>query len=346
MTKYLVSIVGASGYTGSELVRMLINHPNVTINQLIAGRAAGKEFTEVFAQFVGYDLPKVKSVDEASFEKGEIVFCALPHGTSQEVIASLPEYVKIIDLSADFRMQDITLYEEVYGLKHQAAHLQKEAVYGLSEVNRAAIKDSRLIACPGCYPTSIQLPLYPLLKNALIVPSNIIADSKSGTSGAGRGEKQAFLYCEVNEDFKPYAIASHRHAPEIEHNLKLLTGQDIALTFTPHLVPMMRGIVSTIYVELKAGVATKQLKEAMEEQYKDEPFVHLLKEGDIPSIRHVRGSNRCVMNIFEDRVQGRAIIVSAEDNLIKGASGQAIQNMNIILGLDEKNGLQAVPIYP
>lgn len=346
MHKQPVSIIGASGYTGSELVRMLINHPYVYIRNLVASRAAGKDFKQVFPSFVAYELPAIKKLEDIQFEDGEIVFCCLPHGTSQEIIKDLPEYVKIIDLSADFRMHDIALYEETYNLKHQAVELQKQAVYGLSEINRDKIKNTRLIACPGCYPTSMLLPLYPLIKNNLINPKNIIADSKSGTSGAGRAEKQAFLYCEVNEDFKPYGIATHRHTPEVEHVLHSLTGVDIALTFTPHLVPMMRGIISTIYIEMREGESRESLKKALEQQYKGERFVVVLEGDEVPSIKHVRGSNYCVMNIFADRVKNRAILVAAEDNLIKGSSGQAIQNMNILMGWDEKTSLEMVPIFP
>ncbi len=346
MHKQPVSIIGASGYTGSELVRMLLNHPHIYIKNLVASRAAGKTFKEVFSSFVAYDLPAIKKLEDTEFEEGEIVFCCLPHGTSQEIIKNLPEYVKIIDLSADFRMQDIELYEETYKLKHQAVELQKQAVYGLPELNRDNIKNTRLVACPGCYPTSMILPLYPLIKNNLINPNNIIADSKSGTTGAGRAEKQAFLYCEVNEDFKPYGIATHRHAPEVEHVLHELTDVNIALTFTPHLVPMMRGIISTIYVEMQVGQNIDNLKQALEKQYENEKFVVVLQDDEVPSIKQVRGSNYCVMNIFKDRVKNRAILVAAEDNLIKGASGQAIQNMNIMMSWDEKTGLEMVPIFP
>ncbi len=346
MQKQSVSIIGASGYTGSELVRMLINHPHIYIRNLIASRAAGKLFKKVFSSFAAYDLPAIKKLKEVTFEEGEIIFCCLPHGKSQEIIQSLPNTVKIIDLSADFRMQDIQLYEAIYGKKHQAVELQKQAIYGLSELCREEIKKARLIACPGCYPTSLLLPLYPLIKQNLIDPQNIIADSKSGTSGAGRAEKQSFIYCEVNEDFRPYAIATHRHAPEVEHILNLLTHKEIALTFTPHLVPMMRGIISTIYVQMHEGKNKTDLKKALTEQYKDENFVNILEDDEVPSIKHVRGSNYCVMNIFEDRIKNRAILVSAEDNLVKGASGQAIQNMNIMMGWDEKLGLEMVPIFP
>ncbi len=346
MQKQSVSIIGASGYTGSELVRMLINHPHIYIRNLVAARAAGKDFKDVFSSFVAYDLPPIKKLEDVTFEEGEIVFCCLPHGTSQEVINGLPDYVKIIDLSADFRMHDIGLYEKTYGLKHQAPHLQEQAIYGLSELNRNKIQKARLIACPGCYPTSIILPLYPLIQQGLINPKNIIADSKSGTSGAGRADKQAFIYCEVNEDFRPYAIANHRHAPEIEHVLTDLTQTEVALTFTPHLVPMMRGIISTIYLDVKEGISRNTLKNALIKQYENENFVIVLEDDEIPSIKHVRASNYCVMNIFEDRIKNRMILVCAEDNLVKGSSGQAIQNMNIMMGWDEKLGLEIVPIFP
>lgn len=344
--QYPASIIGASGYTGSELIRLLISHPYVYIKQLVASRAAGKKIEDIFCQFTGYDLPEVINFDQATFEKGEIVFCALPHGTSQEVIKSLPEDVIIIDLSADFRLQDPLLYQQTYGAPHIAMELQQKAVYGLSEINRQAIKNTHLVACPGCYPTASITPLYPLVKGGLINAQNIIIDAKSGTSGAGRAEKQDFLFCEVNEDLRPYAIAKHRHAPEIEHQLTLMTNKNVQVSFTPHLIPMMRGIITTIYIELAANHNIQDLRNAWQDAYAQEPFILLLDGEKIPSIKHVKGTNRIAMNLFKDRLENRAILVAAEDNLVKGSSGQAIQNMNIIMGFDEKLMLETLPILP
>ncbi len=344
--QYPASIIGASGYTGSELIRLLISHPYVYIKQLVAARAAGKYIDDIFCQFSGYDLPKIIELKQANFEPGEIIFCALPHGTSQKVIKSLPEDTIIIDLSADFRLQDPMLYQQIYGAKHIALELQKKAVYGLPEINRHAIKNTNIIACPGCYPTASITPLYPLIKDNLINAKTIIIDAKSGTSGAGRAEKQDFLYCEVNEDLRPYAIAKHRHAPEIEHQLALMTGQNVKVSFTPHLIPMMRGIVTTIYVELAANHNVQDLRHSWQEAYQNEPFILRLDDEKIPSIKHVKGTNRIAINLFADRLENRAILVAAEDNLVKGASGQAIQNMNILMGFDEKLMLETLPILP
>lgn len=340
------TIIGASGYTGSELIRLLIAHPYIYIKQLVAARAAGKQIDDIFCQFTGCDLPKIIGFEQAVFEKGEIIFCALPHGTSQEVIKSLPKDAIIIDLSADFRLQDPMLYEQTYGAPHIAMELQQKAVYGLCEINRKAIKNTNIIACPGCYPTASITPLYPLIKNNLINPQNIIIDAKSGTSGAGRSEKQDFLFCEVNEDLRPYAIAKHRHAPEIEHQLAIMTNQNVQVSFTPHLIPMMRGIITSIYVELAANQNIQNLHQSWQETYKNEPFILLLDDEKIPSIKHVKGTNKIAMNLFKDRLENRAILVAAEDNLVKGASGQAIQNMNIIMGFDEKLMLETLPILP
>jgi len=347
-----VSILGASGYTGAELMRLLAGHKKVHIDVLTADRSVGLEFKQIYPQFsYNKHLPLLSKWEDtqSQIEASDVVFCCLPHGTTQEIISILAKSssAKIIDLSADFRLKNIDSYAKWYGKEHAAPELQKEAVYGLSELNRVNIRSARLIANPGCYPTAAQLPLIPLLQAKLILPDDIIIDAKSGTTGAGRAAKESFLYCEVTDGISAYGVATHRHAPEIEQGLsEAVGGQDLIVNFTPHLMPMSRGILETIYVKVSPGVKVSELKDKLIEIYKDEPFVHVLDGLSIPQTRHVRGSNYCFINIIEDRVPGRAIIISAIDNLVKGASGQAIQNMNIMLGFEETMGLMQSPMFP
>jgi N-acetyl-gamma-glutamyl-phosphate reductase len=340
------AIIGASGYTGAELVRLLSGHPHVRITTLCADRKAGMGMGAVFPHLAWLDLPALITVEQVDWAEVDVAFCALPHGTSQEVIAAIPQHVVVIDLSADFRLRDVESYAQWYGHAHRAVELQKEAVYGLSELEREAIKNTRIIACPGCYPTSILLPLLPLLKADAIEAGNIIADSKSGTSGAGRSAKESSLYCEVNEGFVAYGIGAHRHLSELEQEIKRAGGDKAALEFTPHLVPMNRGIFSTIYVTPKAGQDAASLRALLARQYEGEAFVHVLDAGIAPTTHMVRGSNHAVMNVFAGRRAGTAIIVSAIDNLLKGASGQAIQNFNIRFGFDEIAGLASPALFP
>jgi N-acetyl-gamma-glutamyl-phosphate reductase len=254
--------------------------------------------------------------------------------------------LKIVDLSADFRLFDTATYAEWYGHEHRAPELQREAVYGLTEIAREAVRSARLVANPGCYPTSAQLPLIPLLRSRLIDPDDIIIDAKSGVSGAGRAAREGSLYCEVAEGIHAYGVASHRHAPEIEQGLSAAAGRPIVVNFTPHLMPMNRGILSTIYVRLAAGATLGDLRAVLEQAYESEPFVRVLPDGSLPATRHVRGTNLCLIGLSRDRVAGRAILVSAIDNLVKGASGQAIQNMNAMLGLPETTALTHDAVFP
>lgn len=346
MSEVKVAILGASGYTGAELVRMLASHPSFRMTALTADRKAGQEMAAVFPQFAGLDLPRLVSIDQVDFAGVDAVFCALPHGTTQEVIAALPGHVKIVDLSADFRLYDLEAYNTWYGHPHQAPELQKQAVYGLTELKRDAVKNARLVANPGCYPTSVQIPLVPLLKAGLIAAEDIIIDAKSGTSGAGRAAKENILYCEVTEGLHAYGIASHRHAPEIEQELGEVARKPVIVSFTPHLMPMSRGMLSTINVRLADGAKAADLRAAWQQVYKDEPFVKVLPAGVAPQTRHVRGSNYCFINAFDDRLPGRVIICSVIDNLVKGASGQAIQNMNLMFGLQETAGISQQPLFP
>lgn len=335
-----VAILGASGYTGAELVRLLHRHPGVRIAALSADRRAGQTLGAVFPQFAGLkDLPSLVTVDQIDYSGIDVVFCGLPHGTTQTVIAALPSHVKIVDLSADFRLADPATYATWYGHAHQAVALQKDAVYGLTEINRAAVKTARLVANPGCYPTSGQLPLIPLLEAGLIEADDIIIDAKSGVTGAGRAPKENILFAEVAEGIHPYGIAQHRHAPEIEQGLSLAAGRPVLVNFTAHLMPMSRGILSSIYVRLKNGATAGDLRAALSHRYADEPFIRVLPEGLAPETRHVRGSNFVSMGVFADRLPGRAMVFCAIDNLVKGASGQAVQNMNVMCGFPETQAL-------
>lgn len=341
-----IGLLGASGYTGAEIVRLLANHPYFGITLMTADRKAGQAIGSVFPHLISQDLPTMVAVKDADFSKVDAVFCCLPHGTTQEIIKGLPESLKIVDLSADFRLRDVSEYEEWYGQPHIAPDLQKEAVYGLTEISREVIKNARLVANPGCYPTSIQLPLVPLIKANLIQYRNIIIDAKSGVSGAGRGAKEANLYSEIAEGIYSYGITRHRHVPEIEQGLTDVASSKVTVSFTPHLMPMIRGMQSTIYVEMAPGVTIEDLYQQLRISYEDEEFVKLLEKGVVPRTHNVRGSNYCLMNVFPDRTPGRAIIISVIDNLVKGASGQALQNLNIMLGFPENTGLLYQPLFP
>lgn len=341
-----VAILGASGYTGAELVRLLAHHPEVRIAALTADRKAGEEFGAVYPHLAGLGLPKLTTIDALNWDDLDVVFCGLPHGTTQEVIAEIPKTSKVVDISADFRLRDGADYEKWYGHPHLAPELQKEAVYGLTEFARDKIASGRLIACPGCYPTSALLPLVPLLEKRLIAPDNIIVDSKSGVSGAGRGLKEGSLFPEVSEAIHAYGVGSHRHVAELDQELSIAAGTDVMPAFTPHLVPMNRGILSTIYVDLSDGSTAENAHAALSARYADEPFVRVLPIGQVPGTRHVRGSNHALIGVVADRRPGKAILVSVIDNLIKGASGQAVQNMNLMLGFAETAGLQQEALFP
>src|SRR5882672_9993326 len=345
-----VGVLGASGYTGSECVRLLLRHPQVEIALLTADRRAGQEMREVFPQFSPYALPKLVPIDSLDWAALglDVVFCALPHATTQKVIegllAAAPK-TKVVDLSADFRLADPLAYARWYGHEHHAPDLQKEAVYGLVEVHRERIRRSRLIANPGCYTTCAQLPLVPLIKADAIDLDEIVVDAKSGMTGAGRAAKENMLFSEVSEGFHAYGVGHHRHMAELDQEFSLAAGRDVTVTFTPHLVPMNRGILSTIYVCSEKS-SPEDLHALLSKAYAQEPFVHVLPYGRLPQTRHVRGSNMTFIGLAKDRIAGRAIIGSALDNLTKGASGQAVQNMNVMLGLPEATGVDQVALFP
>ncbi len=349
MKKLQIAIIGASGYTGAELIRILINHKKVEIAALIANSNAGQKIEQLYPHLVHYNLPDLQKIDEVDFSKIDVAFGCLPHTTSQETFKKLisegkNSHLKIIDLSADFRLEDPEIYKKWYDHEHIAQDLQPKAVYALPEIHRNKIKKSNLIACPGCYPTSALLPLIPLLESGLILREDIIIDSKSGTSGAGRSVKQGNLFCEVNESVKAYSIGKHRHMGEIEQELSKATNSEVEVDFTPHLLPINRGIISTIYAKIDQKFSIEDIKNCLQTKYEDEFFVRVI-DGE-PNIKDVVGTNFCVMTVKKARTKNRVIIVSVIDNLCKGASGQAVQNMNIICGFDEKEGLELAPIFP
>lgn len=343
-----VAIVGASGYTGLELIRLLHCHPEVAVTCLTSEQSAGKPISEVFPTLRGRCGIVLENLEPVRIsEKADIIFTALPHKAAMEVVPTFLKLGKrVIDLSADYRLSDPAVYGEWYEPHINPAGLKK-AVYGLPEIRRAKIKGAKLVANPGCYPTSIILGLAPLLKKGLIELSSIIADSASGVTGAGRSAKVDSLYCEVNEGYKAYGVGgAHRHTPEIEQELSLLAGDPLKITFTPHLLPMDRGILSTIYASPKKKISTEILVALYREFYAGEPFVRVLKEGNLPSTAFVRGSNFCDIAPLVDPRTGRIIVVSAIDNLVKGASGQAVQNMNLVCGFPETMGLDGLALFP
>ena len=349
--KAKIGVLGASGYTGSELVRLLLRHPHAEIALLTADRRAGQEMRVVFTQFSPFKLPMLVSIDSVDWKKAalDVAFCALPHATTQKVVSDLlakAPKTKVVDLSADFRLHDAAAYARWYGHEHHAPKLQKEAVYGLVEMHRGAIRKARLIANPGCYTSCAQLAVTPLLKAKAIVPDEIVIDAKSGMTGAGRAAKEEMLFSEVSEGFHAYGVGHHRHMAELDQEFSLAAGRKVVVTFTPHLVPMNRGILSTIYVRGAKGKSVEDLHAILSKSYAKEPFVHVLPFGQTPQTRHVRGSNMTFIGVAKDRVPGRAIVISALDNLVKGASGQAVQNMNLILGYPETTGLEQIALFP
>ncbi len=344
--KIKIGVIGASGYTGADLIRLAACHPLIEIGALAANTHAGKALGDVFPHLGFLSAPSLVKAEDADWGACDAVFCGLPHGTAQDIIATLPESVKVIDMSADFRLRDTGTYAKWYGREHAAAHLLQDAVYGLTEFYGEAIAKARLVACPGCYPTAALLALLPLVHAKLIDATDIVIDAKSGVSGAGRSLKQNILFSEAGEGLSPYAIASHRHAPEIEQEISTAAGEQVLVNFTPHLVPMSRGELVTAYVRLAAGQQAAELSAALEARYRNARFVKLAPKGTLPSTQFVRGSNYCMIGVYADRIPGRAIVVSAIDNLVKGSAGQAIQNFNLMYGLPESTGLEQLPLFP
>jgi N-acetyl-gamma-glutamyl-phosphate reductase len=346
--KKKIGILGASGYTGADAVRLLARHPHAEITALTANTHAGKTMHEVFPHLFMLDLPRLKEWEQVDWTKLDAVFCGLPHGTTQEIIAAVlaaNPAIKILDMSADFRLSDMKAYAQWYGHEHRAPALQGEAVYGLTEFYRKKIAAARLVACPGCYPTAALLALVPIAKAKLIDVDDIVIDAKSGITGAGRGLKQNTQFSEAGEGLSPYSAGTHRHAPEIEQEIGIAAGSAVTVNFTPHLIPMSRGELCTSYVKLRGGSAD-DLREALADTYRDEPFVHVANKGVLPQTQNVRGSNYVQIGVFADRIKNRAIVISVLDNLVKGSAGQAIQNMNLMLGFPETTGLEQIALFP
>ncbi len=342
-----IAVLGASGYTGADLVRLALTHPGVEIRALAASQSAGKAMADVWPHMRIYpNLPPLLRAEDMPWDEIDAVFGCLPHAASAELLAQIDPRIRIIDLSADFRLDDEHIYAEWYGVAHPAPALMQQAVYGLTELARDSLPEARLVACPGCYPTAALLALLPVARAGLVKPANITINALSGVTGAGRSLKQSNLFAEIAEATAPYGLGHHRHMPEMEQELAKAFGQPLRISFTPHLLPMNRGELATITVELGAGATIGQLRACLVECYADAPFVHVLPEGVAPATRMVRGSNHVVINVFADRIAGRAIIVSAIDNLVKGSSGQALQNFNLMFGLPEDQGLQAAPLFP
>ena len=343
-----VGIIGSTGYAGAEIVRLLYSHPEAEIVWYGSRSYIDKNFASVFGNMFKLvpDVCKGENIKELA-ETVDVIFTATPQGycatlVSEEVLSK----TKIIDLSADFRIKDVATYEKWYGIEHASPEFIDEAVYGLCEINREAVKNARLIANPGCYPTCSFLSIYPLLKEGVIDRNTIIIDAKSGTSGAGRGAKVNNLYCEVNESIKAYGVAKHRHTPEIEEQLSYVAGDDVLINFTPHLVPMNRGILVTAYATLTKKITEDEVRDIYHKYYDDEFFVRVLDKGVCPETRWVEGSNFADVNAVVDERTGRVIMMGAIDNVVKGAAGQAIQNMNIMFGLAENKGLNFAPLFP
>jgi N-acetyl-gamma-glutamyl-phosphate reductase len=336
------AILGASGYTGAELVRLIATHPRLRIAALTADRKAGQAMGEVFPHLRHLELPRLGTIDGLDLAGIDLAFCALPHATTQEVVARLPRDLRIVDLSADFRLRDPAVYERWYGHPHLALDLQAEAVYGLTEFYREEIRAARLVAGTGCNAATGIYGLLPLLRARAIDPDEIIIDLATGVSGAGRSPKEGMLHAEVAEGYHAYNVARHRHLAEFDQEFSKVAGRPVEVTFVPHLLPQNRGILATIYVR----GAAEAIHAALAEAYAAEPFVVVLPFGEAPATRHVRGSNFVHLGVIPDRRPGRAMVFSALDNLTKGSSGQAVQNANLMLGLPETMGLMAAPLFP
>ena len=342
MTHKIASL-GASGYTGAELVRLLAEHPGMDIAALTGERKAGMSMAAVFPHLRHLDLPPLCTIDEVDFSAIDLCFCALPHKTSQEVIAALPRDLKIVDLSADFRLRDPAAYQKWYGNPHAATDLQTEAVYGLTEFYREDIRAARLVAGTGCNAATGQFALRPLISAGVIGLDDIILDLKCAVSGAGRSLKENLLHAELSEGYNAYGIGgTHRHLGEFDQEFSALAGRSVRVQFTPHLIPANRGILATVYVTGDA----QRIHDAMTSAYESEPFIHVLPFGEAPSTHHVRGSNFCHIGVSADRISDRTIVIAALDNLTKGSSGQALQNANLMLGEEETTGLMMAPLFP
>ena len=343
-----VGIVGGTGYTGVELLRMLVNHPQAEVAVITSRAEEGMRVDELYPSLRGLLNIRFSQPDVKALSQCDVVFFATPHNVAMNMMPELLALdTRVVDLSADFRIRDHELWSKWYGEPHACPDLLAEAVYGLPELNRDVIKEAQLVACPGCYPTAIQLGFMPLLENNLVDDERLIANAVSGVTGAGRQAKVDNLFTEVSDSFKAYAAPGHRHLPELEQGLLDVSGRELTLTFIPHLVPMVRGMHATLYTELTdTAVSLDEIQRLFEDRYADEPFVDVMPAGSHPQTRSVRGANHCRLAIHRPQGRDTIVVLSVIDNLVKGASGQAIQNMNIMLGLDETAGLETVALMP
>ena len=340
-----VGIVGGTGYTGVELLRLLVSHPNVDLKMVTSRSEAGTPVADIYPNLRGFTEVCFSEPDAKSLGSCDLVFFATPNGTAMKLVPELLEQgTRIIDLAADFRLKDSAEWQQWYGMPHACMDILAEAVYGLPEINRDAVRTAKVVANPGCYPTAVGLGFMPLIENGLIDDQHLIADAKSGVSGAGRGASVASLLCEASESFKPYAVDGHRHLPEIRQTLGGVAGHTVGLTFVPHLVPMIRGIEATLYGVMKKPDV--DLQTLYEERYKNEPFVDVLPKGTMPETRSVKGANVCRISVFQPQGGDTVVVSSVIDNLVKGAAGQAIQNMNIMFNLEETAGLDRPALMP
>ncbi len=343
------ALLGASGYTGADLLRLGINHPGLEFVALTANTHAGKPMASVFPHLGMAKLPDLVTNEAVDWTQVDVVFCGLPHGASQaiikDIVAASPK-TRIIDMSADYRLDDVELYARWYGAAHISPELQQEAVYGLTEHYRDRIRDARIIACPGCYPTATLISLLPLVKSGAISTDDMIIDAKSGITGAGRGLKQNTLFSEAGESLSPYSVGNHRHTAELEQEIGKASGRQVVVNFTPHLIPMSRGELITAHVKLAGATNAADIRAAWAEAYAGEPFIRITEQKETPATGHVRGSNWTLLNAVDDRIPGRVIVISALDNLVKGSAGQAIQNFNVAFGWPETTALEALPLFP
>ena len=341
-----IGVIGASGYTGSDLIRLLINHPNVRLEFATANNHAGQSLQQIFPYLTGKTNICLQKWEDVNWDNVDVIFSCLPHGMFHEIFLKLPPNKIIIDLSADFRLENVEDYTNWYNFKHGSSDYLKKFTYGLTELNRSEIKKSKLVACPGCYPTATLLGLYPLLKENLIDCMNITVDAKSGVTGAGRSPKRDLLFSEISESLRPYSATGHRHIPEIEQQISKITQKESRINFVPHLVPMNRGKLITSHLKIEEQIGYEDIIEIYIKIYKDEKFISILEDRVLPNTINVRGSNSCHISIIPGRIKGTLMVISAIDNLVKGSSGQAIQNMNLILGYPEELGISHISLFP
>ena len=344
--KINIAVLGASGYTGGDLIRILIGHERAEILALSANSKEGLKPSEVHHALFNSELPKFTNINDINYDNIDLVFSGLPHDYLHNLINSLPNNIKVIDMSSDFRFKNVDTYNRHYETKHKSEELLKDSVYGLTEIYRSNIKKARIVACPGCYPTAVLLSIIPLVNSNIIDLEDIIIDAKSGVSGAGRGLKNELLFSEIAESMRPYNISKHRHTPEIEEKIYLESNKEIKISFTPHLVPINRGELVTLYLKLSNNQKLNDAIACLSHFYKDDEFIIISESGNPANTSNVRGSNNCLISVFEDRIQGRIIITAAIDNLVKGSAGQAVQNMNVMFGHEENTGLSKLALYP